>query len=192
MKVTLQSYLLIIFLALLTSCCRSLSEKFDDILTIDLTQELTSITPIVVREISLSTGDDPIGHMSKFVPAKDGFFIMDAFRNTIWKFSETGEKIGKLHSVGNGPGEYSCVSEIDVYPNGDLAVFDFKTGKIHRYDGFLNFVSSIEIPERACGFSIGSDTSYFVNKAGDKHELNINLGHFNTADGDIEDRKSVV
>ena len=62
----------------MTSCCRSLSEKFDDILTIDLTQELTSITPIVVREISLSTGDDPIGHMSKFVPAKDGFFIMDA------------------------------------------------------------------------------------------------------------------
>lgn len=186
MKVTLQSYLLIIFLALLTSCCRSLSEKFDDILTIDLTQELTSITPIVVREISLSTGNDPIGHMSKFVPAKDGFFIMDAFRNTIWKFSETGEKIGKLHSVGNGPGEYSCVSEIDVYPNGDLAVFDFKTGKIHRYDGFLNFVSSIEIPGRACGFSIGSDTSYFVNKAGDKHELNINLGHFNTADRAIE------
>lgn len=187
MKITLQSYLLIIFLALLTSCNKSLSEKSEDILTIDLTQELTSTTPTVIREISLVTGDDdPIGHISKFLPTKDGFFIMDAFRNTIWKFSETGEKIGKLHNIGNGPGEYSSVGEIDVYPNGDLAVLDFKTNRILRYDGFLNFVSSIEIPGKTGGFSIGGDASYFLNKAGDKHELNINLGHFNTANGAIE------
>ncbi|MDE5961281.1 MAG: 6-bladed beta-propeller [Duncaniella sp.] len=186
MKITLKSYFLIIF-ALLASCSKSISEKSEDILTIDLTQELTSTTPIVVREISLSTGDDdPIGHISKFVPTKDGFFIMDAFRNIVWKFSETGEIQGKLHNIGNGPGEYSSVGEIDVYPNGDLAILDFKTNKIHRYDGLLKFVSSVEIPGKAINFTIGDSASYFLSKAGDKHEININLGHFNTSDGAIE------
>lgn len=186
MKITLKSYFLIIF-ALLASCSKSISEKSEDILTIDLTQELTSTTPIVVREISLSTGeDDPIGHISKFVPTKDGFFIMDAFRNTVWKFSETGEIQGKLHNIGNGPGEYSSVGEIDLYPNGDLAILDFKTNKIHRYDGLLKFVSSVEIPGKAVNFTIGDSASYFLSKAGDKHEINMNLGHFNTSDGAIE------
>lgn len=188
MKTILKSYLIIFFITLQTSCSKSSRNEDDvDVLTIDLTQALTPINPVIVEEIKLSTGNDgPIGHISKFVPTTDGFFIMDAFRKTIWKFNDAGESQGKLHRIGNGPGEYSCISEIDVYPNGDLALLDFKTGKIHRYDKLLNFISSTKIPGGAIDFTVADSASYFLGKAGERLETNLNLGYFKTSNGVIE------
>lgn len=182
MKTLLKSYLTLSFVALLASCGKTGDIKINDALTIDLNQELTEMTPVMVREIPLSTGSsEPVGHVSKFIPTTDGFFILDAIREIVWKFNEAGEMQAKLHRLGNGPGEYASVNGIDVYPNGDLALLDTKGNKIHRYDRSLNYVSSTKIPASwARDFAVADSTSYFLNQTRSKEGIVSKLGYFDS------------
>lgn len=153
---------------------------------INLRDELSKISPVVVEEIKLKTDSLCfIGDISKLVSDDEYIYIMDSPNKTIWKFNESGTLTGKIQNIGSGPGEYSNIDDVDVSDE-NLYIMDIAKHKILRYDkNSLNFVSEISIPTLTLAFSAVDSTSCFFNNIGGKEGIKTNIGSFNIHKGKI-------
>jgi hypothetical protein len=143
----------IAFCASLILFC-SCGEKKSDIVSIDLKNcaapsELLEpdfeIIPLETTEESL------IAYLDKVKICDSCFFISDRTQKAILIFDWKGKFVNKICRLGRGPGEYTDISDFDVY-NGHVYVYSGGLGKILRYNFNGKYVDCSEELDADCRF----------------------------------------
>ncbi len=68
------------------------------------------------------------------VDSKDRILIADNQPPSVAVFSVDGEWLGSVGGVGEGPGEYVSVGDVDVGPSDSVYVMDWRESTLHVYD----------------------------------------------------------
>jgi hypothetical protein len=113
-----------------------------------------------VRYIPLETTEASlIGGISKLLYVDNRFYVLDTKGKCVAVFSDTGEYLYRVVRIGQGPGEYVDIKDMDVAPNGDIYVVDNFSQKIIRYSQKGERFEEIPIGQNAVSFSLSSDSS---------------------------------
>lgn len=136
-------YLLLIITSL--SCTQKETSNDAKILKIDWgnVNNAFDYSPMVedsVIMIPLETTEEClIGEVTKLIFQDNLFYIADNISKSIFVFDMSGKLKTKVHSVGNGPGEYTNISYFTVHGT-DMIIFDHFMGKFLFYDAVGNFI----------------------------------------------------
>lgn len=88
------------------------------------------------------------------VDSRGRIFVGDQQASQIYAFGSDGEFIKSIGSKGEGPGEFSLLSDVRVGPGDSLYAFDLRRGRISAFDpSTLEFVKSIVVGEDIDGRS---------------------------------------
>lgn len=107
---------------------------------------------------SVSKGE--LGRINAVAVAPDStLFVLDSDFKRISVFNASGEFRGTIQGgFGEGPGEFSLPIFLDLSDEGDLLVYDYRLGRVSRFETTGAFLSSFIVTERAKEFrGIGSD-----------------------------------
>lgn len=124
-----------------------------------------------------------IGKIDKVTLVNDTIFILDRRKShKLFMFSNTGDFIRCVGSIGQGPGEYAEPTDFDVC--GDtIYILDQYKSKIHKFDRQANYISTRSLPFIATGISVPTHNVLFFNNVdADNHHLNdlINYSIYRT------------
>ncbi|MDE2826674.1 MAG: 6-bladed beta-propeller [Bacteroidota bacterium] len=72
--------------------------------------------------------------MGLAVDSKGRILVADLRPPSVAVFSVDGERLGSVGGVGEGPGEYVSVDDVDVGPSDSIYVMDSRKGILHVYD----------------------------------------------------------
>lgn len=143
----------ICFLAIFYSCQNSVQENtlFGNTLCVDHSPEKVPLSKLMTehfRIIPLETVEASlIGRIDKIKKTNDNFYILS---NDQWvfQFDKTGKYISSLKQRGNGPEEYTHISDFDVYNiKGKNEIWLADNTKIKIYDADdLSFLRTINFP----------------------------------------------
>lgn len=187
MRVSKFLTLVCMFFLLTESCSRSHESVSGETFNIDLKADNPVVTVDSVSEIALVTDSvSPIGMISKFLGHGNDCFIMDIPTQTVWKFDNDGQLIGKLSRIGNGPGEYGRLYDIDLDSDGNLYLLDMQKKKILRYSvDSMEFIAETKLPGNAVAFCGADSTTFYLNNPGGKKGITAKLGIFKSGEKDI-------
>ena len=88
------------------------------------------------------------------VDSRGRIFVGDQQASQIYAFGPGGEPIKSMGSKGEGPGEFSLLSDVRVGPGDSLYAFDLRRDRISAFDpSTLEFVKSFEVGEDVDGRS---------------------------------------
>ena len=88
------------------------------------------------------------------VDCRGRIFVGDQQASQIYAFGSGGEFIKSVGSKGEGPGEFSLLSDVRVGPGDSVYAFDLRRGRISAFDpSTLEFVKSIVVGEDIDGRS---------------------------------------
>lgn len=105
---------------------------------VNLVGDLFTIDRIIPLE---TTPDNLIGTISKLQIKNDTMYIFS--RKTVMLFRITGEYIGSLGKIGNGPGEMVLPTDFSVHPNGvQIAMLDNVKEELFFYNNNGKFIFS--------------------------------------------------
>lgn len=106
--------------------------------------------------------NEVLADISKIQCVNSRFFVMDDRQNLLMIFAMNGQYEGKLDRKGNGPGEYSDITDFDVTSDGKLYIFDVNQRKIHIYSSdSLNPISDIPIECRGIKFAVADSANFY-------------------------------
>lgn len=112
-----------------------------------------------------------IGDISSLEVYKDHIYIMDMQTQSIFIYTMEGKFIKRIHSVGNGPKEYTQIDYFSIDKNCDhLIVSDLMGYWVIRYDLKGNFINRTKIPFWIDGIYPTENKGYilFANKRNNK------------------------
>lgn len=139
-------FLLIIVLAGCTSGSKNKSLNDDvKLLQIDWDQVSDAIdySPMVEDSILIipleTTNECLIGEVTKLLYQNNLIYIVDNISKSIFVFDMSGKLKKKVHSAGNGPGEYTNISYFTVHGT-DMILFDHFMNKFLFYDASGKFI----------------------------------------------------
>ena len=101
-----------------------------------------------IKEIALSVPNNVIiGNLTNLIRISDkgNVFLKDE-NGVFYKFNHEGKFVGRLHNIGNGPGEYSESVRFCVGKKGHLFIVDYFKGKVFEYDENLKYLDYYKIP----------------------------------------------
>ena len=159
--------------------------EFEDI---KLSEVFASVTPIVLE----TTKESLIGRTSKVIVTSEYIIVLDrTIAKALFLFRKDGTFLHKFGRIGNGPGEYSLISDFCCdNATGTIYTLDFHSNNVNMYDIHTgSFLKSIKL-KNDNGFSLRiyyqmgelyTDLSNFTNKGG--HLLNRR----NQSTGEIEE-----
>lgn len=109
-----------------------------DLKSINLVGDLFNIEKVIPLE---TTPDNLIGTIFKLQVKNDTMYIFS--RKTVMLFRITGEYIGSVGKIGNGPGEMVLPTDFSVHPNGgQVAMLDNVKEELFFYNNIGKFISS--------------------------------------------------
>jgi hypothetical protein len=130
-----------------------------------------------------------IGRVNE-VQVFDGYiYVLDALQaKSLFVFDMTGKFIRKIGRLGNGPGEYSSISDFTIDPlNKEIYILD--NNKLHKYKTDGNFVNSTVIQVKSqslMGIQYYAD-KIFMDVCNHSEDSDCLLLKVNPADGKIID-----
>jgi hypothetical protein len=120
-----------------------------------------------IELIPLETNTDLlIGRFKKILFHEGKYFILDQQQHIVFVFDEQGKFIFKIAKKGQGPDEYSFLTDISINSSGNLELLCAMKGFIYEYDLLGNFikkthVSSDYLPTMHGLISLDEDTRVF-------------------------------
>lgn len=97
--------------------------------------------------VPLETKDDClIGEVSKLIYQNDLIYITDNLSKSVFVFDLSGKLVSKIHSVGNGPGEYANISYFTVHGT-DMIIFDHYMGRLFFYNASGELIRDKDISD---------------------------------------------
>jgi hypothetical protein len=88
-----------------------------------------------------------LGLIGAMAVGNDGsIFVYDAAATIISRFDSTGSWVADLGREGSGPGEYRRVNDMRTLPDGQLAIWDARLGRITVYDTSGRYAESHQVP----------------------------------------------
>lgn len=133
---------------------------------------------------ALETIDESlIGRIAKIVKRKKSFFILSEEKE-ILQFNEDGKFISSLKKSGRGPGEYTMISDFNIYINDkeeiEIWICDYSTIKKYHYkNNSWEYFASIDYPYVINKFYIINDNSILLLSGQNKHSLTHSDGEGN-------------
>lgn len=163
--------LTVAFAALLASACSTTSNE-SSLPVIDL-NSISNIDKMIELDtealgwkqtfIPLETNDSClISSITQIETSSDAYWIVS--RGTIFMFDKQGKYVGKLGSIGQGPGEFTSVEKIQIdEPNNEIFVMDYFGRKMVTYDMNGKFIRSFLLPpvQHINNFSVFGDKLYY-------------------------------
>lgn len=159
-----QQYLLIVLL-MLTGCSSQERNSGQDLMMINVPQhsgkhevKLSSFVGSL-SYIPLETKDEClIGSVDKIVVTDDYYYVMDKYKaGAVFCFDKSGKFFRKIGNVGGAPGEYTRVSDVNVYKD-KIYVWDLASTKMFIYDLDGHFLKEMQIFYLAENFSVLDDS----------------------------------
>lgn len=122
------------------------------------------------RIVRLETNDSSLigGRMSKYVKKDSVFYVRSL--NEILEFGNDGRFLRKLSRIGNGPEEYSKISDFEIVPGpggNEIWIADMK--RIQKYDAATTgYLGSIESEDFVNQIEYVNDTTLLLTTPGEK------------------------
>ncbi len=170
MKQIKSLYSLFILILLLNYSCKH--DKRNNNLCPDLLSEVTDTLRYSnfvdsISYIHLETSDEClIGKITDVIFTDENIFVLDEYKQIIWIFNKRGEYLTQIARKGNGPEEYTKISQIeyDKAANQILAL-DMWNKAILYYDLNGNFIKKIELEIYVSDFKIVPQGGYIISNA---------------------------
>lgn len=97
--------------------------------------------------VPLETKDDClIGEVSKLIYQNDLIYITDNLSKSVFVFDLSGKLVSKIHSVGNGPGEYANISYFAVHGT-DMVIYDHYIKRLFFYNASGELIRDKDISD---------------------------------------------
>lgn len=143
--------ILILLIILIISSCSSEKKDIRNIrVDIDRVQKV-SIFDIFskVMVIPLETTDlSLIENLTKVIPFRDKFYILDYLKAEILFFDESGNFLNKISDKGNGPNQYINLSDFDIDRSKDILIcLSPVDNSMFEYDLSGNFLRKYKLPD---------------------------------------------
>lgn len=125
--------------------------------------------------IQLETTDQSLigGHIGKIKKIVNKYFI-SSDRKELLVFDSTGLFINKIGRIGQGQGEYSSISDYDVFENGNIAILDIN--KLLLYDKYGIYIKTVPLDIIGFNIKIVNEDRILLYSSGEKYviyEINI-------------------
>jgi hypothetical protein len=125
--------------------------------------------------IQLETTDQSLigGHIGKIKKIANKYFI-SSDRKELLVFDSTGLFIKKIGRIGQGPGEYSSISDYDVFENGNIAILN--VNKLLLYDKYGTYIKTVPLNITGSNIKIINEDRILLYSSGEKYviyEFNI-------------------
>jgi hypothetical protein len=116
-----------------------------------------------ISYIPLKTADEcVIGDIQEMQYGNGIFYIADQTRS-IYLFNEKGEYLSTLNKLGQGPGEYTCISSFTLDTVGNIHIMDLSIKKILMYNRNAEYVSEMKIEDYPRDFYVsGNDYMLYM------------------------------
>lgn len=182
-----KSIILFILIIGFTSCRKSVDQSFAEYI-IHVDSLSTELPPIKnIRYIPLETTEASlIQNINKIIVRDSVFYLFDFLSKRILLFNERGKFIKSIDKVGQGPGEYTYPSDIDVDKEGNIYVSDYQSKNIIKYHlGNENDFEILKVGESFMDFVIQGQYIYLsrLTRVG---PFDINLARWNMDSQEIE------
>lgn len=97
--------------------------------------------------VPLETKDDClIGKVTKLIYQNNLIYIADNLSKSVFVFDLSGRLVSKIHSVGNGPGEYANISYFTVHGTG-MIILDHYIRRLFFYNASGEFIRDKDISD---------------------------------------------
>lgn len=113
-------------------------------------KHLTVVDTTLIIPLSEDVNRDLIiGQLDKIVVSDSLIYIADTYMKRLLVYDMQGNVIGKVGTMGGGPGEYTSLSDFCVGSNGEIYLYDSAKNKMLIYDRDLQFVKDDPISFKA-------------------------------------------
>ncbi|WP_322934145.1 6-bladed beta-propeller [Bacteroides sp. CG01] len=107
--------------------------------------DYSSMVEDSILMIPLEVRDDCIiGEVTKLLYQNNLIYIADNISKSIFVFDLSGKLVTKVHSLGNGPGEYTNITSFTVH-NTDIIIFDHTINRLFFYNVSGEFVRDKDV-----------------------------------------------
>ena len=158
-------HILLAFLFFLFYGCKQEQSVNRAVYNIDLDSlDRTSIPQLSsLRYVFLETNEHSlVNNINRLFYVNKKIYLFDDRSKQILCFDDNGKFLSKIHSVGQGPGEYLYPVDMDVDNSGDIYINDPVLKRIMKYkNGKKDKSEIIPINKRALDFYITSHSVYF-------------------------------
>lgn len=158
--------------------CQNRSEEIQSGSSIKIKK--IEIDPSTVRNLKLSevmshleyisletTEESLIGMVSKVYIVKNRFYLFDRFSSkAVFCFDRNGSFLFKIQASGNGPGEFSYPTDLQV-DSKEISVWDLGNKKLLKFSLEGDFLSEVMIPLEFDQFLTINDTTVSLYTAGE-------------------------
>lgn len=173
---------------LLSHSCTSSHQNDADVMKIevDVKQEVSYdyFFEKEYKAITLATPDNAIvGKISKIQFADSILYALDKGQNAIFAFSIRGHFLHKYCHVGQGRGEYSYLSDFEVY-NEKMYILSRVNKCIYQYTLDDKYIDEIELPDWFEAFRIINDEEIWLY-SDYSNSLSYNIIRYNYQEGKI-------
>ena len=114
-----------------------------------------------------TTNESLIKSISKVIPYKSRFYILDKNLQVVLCFSSSGKFLFKINKKGRGPEEYEYVGDIYIDNFNDQLLLLVPWGYVLIFDLEGNFISKKKLPEEVLSynevFAVNRDTLLFLS-----------------------------
>ena len=155
---------------LLNNSCRQETRK--DNLCPDLLSEVTDTLRYSsfvdsISYIRLETSDEClIGKIADVTFSDENIFVLDEYKQVIWIFNKKGKYLTQIAKKGNGPGEYTKISQIEYDKvTKQILALDLWTKTILYYDLNGNFIRKVQLEIYVSDFKIVPQGGYIISNA---------------------------
>lgn len=180
----------LLVISIFMSCSQQKSQDYpeDNLTVISSGDEQQPISPVDIDSIKLNAGpNDPMGMISKFVAYKDCCYILDYVNKSVMKFDNAGRLVGTIDNIGNGPGEYTMLTDIDIDKNGKLYLLDVRKNTIMAFDSdSLKYLSEVKLPVGAKAFCAVDSTTFYLHKVSEDGDISIDLALYKRGENKIK------
>lgn len=179
-------------LLLLSTSCSAHNSPDKNTVTIDVNTRKTSPLSKLIANykgyIRLESSDDClIEQISKTVIVNDTLYIMDKPRRTVFMFNASdGRYLNKISKAGRGPGEYTDLSDFDVYAS-KIYTLSYADRKLNVYSSDGRNLAQINIPDKYTKLKVIDGDRVWLYAENSNADLH-NFALLNTATGNIEQR----
>ena len=142
---------------LATNACISLdlSESVSDTLNI-----LDRICPLEIVALE-TTEESLLGSVGKLLEVNDKYYVLDYVNKCVLVFDETGKFSHRVGRVGQGPGEYSALSDFIVDTKNGYIYLLTNSSTIYAYDNGGDFLWKRKISNSQLWY-IGSSVNWLL------------------------------
>lgn len=122
------------------------------------------------KVIQLETTDQSLigGHIGKIKKIANKYFI-SSDKKELLVFDSTGLFIKKIGKIGQGPGEYSSISDYDVFENGNIAILDIN--KLLLYDKYGIYIKTVPLDITGFNIKIINEDRILLYSSGEKYVI---------------------